>query len=94
MPVPEGNESQNNFVPTNSYLVRTSNKAPAANDIYVGLIPNDVDSHLLHTLFSRFGEIDRIYEGRRSSPQGGMKWAFISYIRAEDAYKYFTCERY
>ena len=86
--VHDGNGSQTNFYQMNSPILRNSNKAPAANDIYVGLIPNEVDSHHLHSLFSRFGEIERIFEGRRSSPNGGMKWAFISYIRAEGAFKY------
>ena len=69
------------------FISRDSNKNPAANDIYVGHIPPDVDTGTLHAVFSAFGEIERIFEGNRSAA-GGMKWAFISYIHPQDAATY------
>ena len=82
-------EAQNNaMAQSQSYPLRTSNKVPANHDLYIGLIPGDVDINMLHSYFSHFGEIERIYEGRGRQTVTGMKWAFISYIHAEDAYKY------
>jgi RNA recognition motif-containing protein len=68
------------------YIARDSNTNPAANDIYVGQIPVDVDTQTLHALFSQFGEIERVFEGHRGT-NNGMKWAFISFIHAQDAAK-------
>jgi RNA recognition motif-containing protein len=77
-----------NFSSMDSYAVKdTSMRAPGANDVYVGHIPNEVDSNSLAHFFSQFGEIDRIFEGKKIPP-GGMKWAFISYIHPEDSYRY------
>ena len=83
----DGDRSRNNMYPNNSSLATEPRNVPPTNDVYVGHIPNDVDSHVLREFFSQFGEIDRIFEGRRH-PSGGMKWAFISYIHTEDAFKY------
>ena len=77
-----------NFSSMDSYAVKdTSMRAPGANDVYVGHIPNEVDSNSLANFFSQFGEIDRIFEGKKIPP-GGMKWAFISYVHPEDSYRY------
>jgi len=69
--------------------LRTSgnNTTLAMHDVYIGQIPMDVDTQYLYAFFAQFGEIERIYDGRKSS-SGGMKWAFVSYIRGEDANKY------
>jgi len=77
----------------NNYLDKDTNKVPFANDVYVGQIPVDVETHVLKTFFSQFGEIERIFEGRKQ-PFGGMKWAFISYIHHEDAVKYIPLSSY
>lgn len=74
--------------PLPSYPVRTTNKVPATHDLYIGQIPGEVDINMLHSFFSQFGEVERVFEGRGRQASTGMKWAFISYIRAEDAYKY------
>jgi hypothetical protein len=71
-----------------SYPLRTTNKVPASHDLYIGQIPGEVDINMLHSFFSQFGEIERVFEGRGRQASTGMKWAFISYLRAEDAYKY------
>ena len=71
----------------NEYLVPDPIEDPIFKDVYVGHIPSDVDSAHLHTFFSQFGEIERIFEGRRI-PAGGMKWAFVSYVHMQDANKY------
>jgi hypothetical protein len=71
-----------------SYPLRTTNKVPATHDLYIGQIPGEVDINMLHSFFSQFGEIERVFEGRGRQASTGMKWAFISYMRAEDAYKY------
>jgi RNA recognition motif-containing protein len=77
----------NGFNPNTSFAVKDSGRAPGANDIYVGHIPNEVDSNTLANLFSQFGEIERIFEGKKIPP-GGLKWAFISYIHPEDTIRY------
>jgi len=77
-----------NLSPKASYAFKdTSGRAPGANDIYVGHIPIEVDSNTLARFFSQFGEIERIFEGKKIPP-GGMKWAFISYIHPEDSCRY------
>jgi len=70
-----------------SVYPKSSNSTPGMNDIYVGQIPMDVDAPLLYQFFSQFGDVERIFDGRKSS-SGGMKWAFVSYYRTEDANKY------
>ena len=85
MPI-QGDRSCNTFYSNNSNLPR-DNKPPTPNELYIGQIPNDVDGISLRTFFSQFGEIERIFEGGRR-PSGGMKWAFVSYIHPEDAFKY------
>ena len=87
-PSHDGDGSRNTFNQMRPYIHKESTKIPATNDVYVGHIPAEVDIHMLHSLFAQFGEVDRIFEGKKSP--GGMKWAFISYIRAEDALKYCT----
>lgn len=88
----EGDKPRNN-IQTNNYFVKDASKVPFANDVYVGQIPVDVEFHVLKTFFSQFGEIERIFEGRKQ-PFGGMKWAFISYIHHEDAVKYISPSPY
>jgi RNA recognition motif len=79
---------QNALKQINPRLMRTaSNNATAAHDVYVGQIPMEVDTQYLYAFFAQFGEIERIYDGRKSST-GELKWAFVSYFRAEDANKY------
>jgi hypothetical protein len=85
MPVHSGG-SQPVFMPMPQQIARDSDKTPAANDIYVGHIPCEVDTASLHALFSQFGEVERIFEGNRVF-NGGMKWAFVSYIHPQDAAK-------
>jgi RNA recognition motif-containing protein len=53
-------------------------------DLYISQIPAEVDSVTLRGLFSQFGTVDRVFEGRRDQT-GRFKWAFVSYLRAEDA---------
>lgn len=84
--MPQGDRSRNTFHSNNSNVPRDS-KPPTPNELYIGQIPNDVDGISLRTFFSQFGEIERIFEGGRR-PSGGMKWAFVSYIHTEDAFKY------
>lgn len=77
-----------NLTPNASYAFKdTAGRAPGANDIYVGHIPNEVDGNVLAQFFSQFGEIERIFEGKKI-PSGAMKWAFISYVHPEDSYRY------
>jgi hypothetical protein len=75
------------FMPMSPQIARDSSKTPAVNDIYVGHIPNEVDTPTLHAVFSQFGEIERVFEGNRGL-NNGMKWAFVSFIHAQDAAKY------
>ena len=70
-----------------SYLLKDETNPPISNDIYIGQIPGEIEVNVLHSFFSQFGEIERIFEGRKAS-SSGMKWAFISYTHPEDAYKY------
>ena len=78
-------EPRRNSFSVNS-LPRELDHEKRSNDVYVGHIPIDVDIHQLQAFFSKFGEIDRIFEGRKTT--GGMKWAFISYINQEDTIKF------
>jgi RNA recognition motif-containing protein len=77
----------NSFIANVPFIHKDAEKPPVNNDVYVGQIPSDVDHRHLKSFFSQFGEIERIFEGRRG-PSRGMKWAFISFIHPEDAYKY------
>ena len=67
--------------------VKRAPSAPGLNDIYIGQIPMDVDTPQLYQFFSQFGDVERIFDGYKTS-SGGMKWAFVSYYRTEDANKY------
>jgi RNA recognition motif-containing protein len=82
---PPRNSPHNVFAST-PVLVRDSPKRDDAptTDLYISQIPAEVDSETLRTLFSRFGTVDRVFEGRRDQT-GRFKWAFVSYLRAEDA---------
>src|SRR3981189_2339030 len=88
MPSHEGGGHSNARTQMASYPLRTTNKVPASHDLYIGQIPGEVDINMLHSFFSQFGEIERVFEGRGRQASTGMKSAFISYLRAEDAYKY------
>jgi RNA recognition motif-containing protein len=70
---------------------KNSNTAPGLNDIYIGQIPMDVEAPQLYQFFSQFGIVERIFDGRKSS-SGGLKWAFVSYYRSEDANKYISTQ--
>jgi RNA recognition motif-containing protein len=72
--------------PSTPILVRDSPKRDDSptTDLYISQIPAEVDSATLRHLFSRFGTVDRVFEGRRDHT-GRFKWAFVSYLRAEDA---------
>jgi RNA recognition motif-containing protein len=72
--------------PSTPVLVRDSPKRDDSptTDLYISQIPAEVDSVTLRKLFSRFGTVDRVFEGRRDQT-GRFKWAFVSYLRAEDA---------
>jgi len=61
-----------------------SDKDLPTTDLYVSQIPCEVDASALRDLFSRFGPIERVYEGRKDQ-SARMKWAFVSFVRAEDA---------
>ena len=80
--------SDGNFNRKNIYALKDTcfGRASGADDIYVGHIPNEVDSNALANFFSQFGEIERIFEGKKIPP-GGMKWAFISFVHPEDSYR-------
>jgi RNA recognition motif-containing protein len=68
---------------------KPSPKVTGLNDVYIGHIPMDIDVSQLYNFFSQFGEVERIFDGHKSS-SGGMKWAFVSYYRPEDANKYIS----
>lgn len=87
MPIHPRDSVNNTFSQTNEYTVGDPTRDPLFKDVYVGHIPSEVDSAHLHSFFSQFGEIERIFEGRRI-PAGRMKWAFVSYVHPEDAAKY------
>lgn len=82
----------NPFIANNPFDLKGPSKLSVNNDVYVGQIPSNIDHHHLKSFFSQFGEIERVFEGRRGLSRG-MKWAFISYINPEDAYKYISCFR-
>ena len=67
--------------------VKKAPSAPGLNDIYIGQIPMEIDTPQLYQFFSQFGDVERIFDGHKTST-GGMKWAFVSYYRTEDAAKY------
>ena len=82
----QGDRSQNSVLQSNKHSALRDARAPSPNELYIGHIPCDVDGNALRTFFSQYGEIERLFEGKRG-PSGGMKWAFISYVYPEDAFK-------
>jgi len=93
MSIPERDPSRNTLFHSNNSNTLQDIKLPSPIELYIGQIPNDVDGNSLTAFFSQFGEIERIFEGGRRQ-SGGMKWAFVSYIHPEDAFKYLLPYKY
>ncbi len=92
MHISERDSSRNSLFGSNNSNTLQETKLLPPSELYIGQIPNDIDGNSLTAFFSQFGEIERIFEGGRR-PSGGMKWAFVSYVHPEDAFKYLPLNK-
>jgi len=82
---PSAHDPPRSVFASNPLAMRDASKKDLpTTDLYVSQIPCDVDISALRDLFSRFGPLQRVYEGRKDQ-SARMKWAFISFVRPDDA---------